>query len=166
VTLATFKIPELKFDFSLPFATDLLGIEGLGLNGQIHVDLKASVGYDTAGLLLYQSDPNKKSKDYLHGFYFDELNTVTTLGGSLTLGISSGCAGVRAEGGIYADATIRPGGVPDPTEPNKRRLDDFLKVDDDCLYRATGKIYAQASVSVFAGPITLFSFDLAYKELA
>jgi hypothetical protein len=159
VTLATFKTPDIDFHYVATLASVFSDL-GVGLTGDIRFHLQASLGYDAAGLLLDEKDNDTSNFD--HGFYFDAANTSADITGNITL---TAGLGVTVSGGIFANATIRPGGVPDPTEPNKRRLDALLH-DGDCMFDASGKVYIQASVGAGVGPFSTPGTNIAYKELA
>src|SRR5207247_10528059 len=71
-------------------------------------------------------------------------------------------------GGIYANATATAGGVPDPIDPNKHRLDGSLN-DPFSIFHATGQVWDGAKIvagfHTFLGDITLFSITLAHNVL-
>ena len=177
VDLFTYDMPDVELVFGYARSFNVAGPLLVRLGGDIRVALDFKFGYDTQGILDYQSaiqagdNPFLASPNLLNGFFLDDqvVGGVDKPEASLTASIFAG-AGVGISG--LVEATVNGQieanidfNLNDPDGDGKIRggelLDNFLQ-GPHCIFDVSGalkaKLFAEIWVGIdtFFGEITLF----------
>ncbi len=179
-TMFSFSTGRQHFELEPSIGVGIKDLFGIFLTAGVVFDANLTMGYDTAGLIDFAAHPTEPQR-LLHGFYFD--NSIDTsvppssdnqtirktglyLHGLMALDAS---AGVTVEGGLYANISVE---LHSTDASSHVHLDSMIAnlANGAKVFDLHGKIYASADLSLtFPNPlgpdITLFSFNLGYKEL-